>query len=266
MVIHYFSVAHFPYVYMFKLPLNMLNLQFVSGVRSDVSMVTESCFLQRNVNWLLLRFRTENTAVMCDVEQMLHSFHVNPCHRDFMWPVLLWSVKTQRKVREFFFSSWVHGKLHVIVFRINPVVGKTLHWLDRDKIILPLFKCSARVSVCEVISSKGCKHREWLNLSSLCLDRFADILLNKPVENAFLAARHHSETSSATPFHNSECMEINWKNRRKPACANFSTNYLTFRHRICQPSLSLPSFPPSPAASPSPQDYSFNKKCWTNVI
>ena len=33
---------------------------------------------------VLIRFRTENAAVMCDIEQMFHSFHVNPCHRDFL--------------------------------------------------------------------------------------------------------------------------------------------------------------------------------------
>ena len=33
---------------------------------------------------VLIRFRRENTAVMCDVEQMFHSFHVNPSHRDFL--------------------------------------------------------------------------------------------------------------------------------------------------------------------------------------
>ena len=31
-----------------------------------------------------LRFRKENVAVMCDVEQMFHSFHANPEHRDFL--------------------------------------------------------------------------------------------------------------------------------------------------------------------------------------
>ena len=33
---------------------------------------------------VLIRFRTETTAVMCDNEQMFHSFHVNPSHRDFL--------------------------------------------------------------------------------------------------------------------------------------------------------------------------------------
>ena len=33
---------------------------------------------------VLMRFRKENVAVMCDVEQMFHSFHVNPEHRDFL--------------------------------------------------------------------------------------------------------------------------------------------------------------------------------------
>lgn len=33
---------------------------------------------------VLIRFRNDNTAVMCDIEQMFHSFDVNPCHRDFL--------------------------------------------------------------------------------------------------------------------------------------------------------------------------------------
>ena len=33
---------------------------------------------------VLIRLRTESTAVMCDIEQMFHSFHVNPSHRDFL--------------------------------------------------------------------------------------------------------------------------------------------------------------------------------------
>ena len=37
-----------------------------------------------NLLGVLMRFRKENVAVMCDVEQMFHSFHVNPAHRDFL--------------------------------------------------------------------------------------------------------------------------------------------------------------------------------------
>lgn len=33
---------------------------------------------------VLIRFRTENTVVMCDIEQMFHSFYVNPSDRDFL--------------------------------------------------------------------------------------------------------------------------------------------------------------------------------------
>jgi len=38
---------------------------------------------------VLSRFRKEHTAVTCDIEQMCHSFHVNPEHRDFLR--FLWS-------------------------------------------------------------------------------------------------------------------------------------------------------------------------------
>lgn len=33
---------------------------------------------------VLIRFRKETTAVMCDIEQMFHSFHVIPANRDFL--------------------------------------------------------------------------------------------------------------------------------------------------------------------------------------
>ena len=31
-----------------------------------------------------MRFRQESVGVMCDVEQMFHSFHINPTHQDFL--------------------------------------------------------------------------------------------------------------------------------------------------------------------------------------
>lgn len=33
---------------------------------------------------VLVRFSKEKTAVMCNIEEMFHSFHVNPIHRDFL--------------------------------------------------------------------------------------------------------------------------------------------------------------------------------------
>jgi len=33
---------------------------------------------------VLFRFRREDVAAMCDVEQMFHSFHEDPKHRDFL--------------------------------------------------------------------------------------------------------------------------------------------------------------------------------------
>ncbi|XP_048580423.1 uncharacterized protein LOC116604791 [Nematostella vectensis] len=40
--------------------------------------------LMNNLIGVLMRFRKEEVAVMCDVEQMFHSFHVNPEHRNFL--------------------------------------------------------------------------------------------------------------------------------------------------------------------------------------
>ena len=40
--------------------------------------------LMNSLVGVLVRFRKESTAVMCDIEQMFHSFHVTPKHRDFL--------------------------------------------------------------------------------------------------------------------------------------------------------------------------------------
>ena len=40
--------------------------------------------LMNSLLGVLMRFRRENYAIMCDVEQMFFSFHVNPEHRDFL--------------------------------------------------------------------------------------------------------------------------------------------------------------------------------------
>lgn len=40
--------------------------------------------LMNSLTGVLIRFRREDVAAMCDVEQMFHSFHVTPEHRDFL--------------------------------------------------------------------------------------------------------------------------------------------------------------------------------------
>ena len=40
--------------------------------------------LMNSLLGVLIRFRKETTAVMCDIEQMFHSFHVDPSHRNFL--------------------------------------------------------------------------------------------------------------------------------------------------------------------------------------
>ena len=37
-----------------------------------------------NLTGVLMRFCKENIAVMCDIEEMFHSFYVDPPHRDFL--------------------------------------------------------------------------------------------------------------------------------------------------------------------------------------
>ena len=40
--------------------------------------------LMNSLLGVLLQFRRETTAVTCDIEQIFHSFHINPEHRDFL--------------------------------------------------------------------------------------------------------------------------------------------------------------------------------------
>jgi hypothetical protein len=40
--------------------------------------------LMNSLLGVLMRFRQESVGVMCDVEQMFHSFYVDPAHRDFL--------------------------------------------------------------------------------------------------------------------------------------------------------------------------------------
>ena len=40
--------------------------------------------LMNSLLGVLFRFQRETTAVMCDIKQMFHSFHVDPEHRDFL--------------------------------------------------------------------------------------------------------------------------------------------------------------------------------------
>ena len=58
-----------------------------SAEYSDVSLNKELLSgpdLMNSLLGVLIRFRRETKAVMCDIEQMFHSFHVDPNHRDFL--------------------------------------------------------------------------------------------------------------------------------------------------------------------------------------
>ncbi|XP_078364035.1 uncharacterized protein LOC144648306 [Oculina patagonica] len=53
------------------------------GVSLNKELLTGPDFMNSLVG-VLTRFRREDIAAMCDVEQMFHSFHVDPKHRDFL--------------------------------------------------------------------------------------------------------------------------------------------------------------------------------------
>ena len=58
-----------------------------SAKYSDVSLNKELLpgpDLMNSLLGVLIRFRRETTAIMCDIEQMFHSFHMDPNHRDFL--------------------------------------------------------------------------------------------------------------------------------------------------------------------------------------
>lgn len=58
-----------------------------SAEYSDVSLNRELLpgpDLMNSLVGVLMRFRRETNAIMCDIEQMFHSFHVDPNHRDFL--------------------------------------------------------------------------------------------------------------------------------------------------------------------------------------
>ena len=36
----------------------------------------------KNLTGVLMRFRKDNIAIMCDTKQMFHSFYIDPPHRE----------------------------------------------------------------------------------------------------------------------------------------------------------------------------------------
>ena len=54
------------------------------GGNSSNKVLLSGPDLMNNLIGVLMRFRKENIAVMCDIEQMFHSYYVDPPHRDFL--------------------------------------------------------------------------------------------------------------------------------------------------------------------------------------
>ncbi|XP_048576150.1 uncharacterized protein LOC125557528 [Nematostella vectensis] len=80
-----FYLSHFPTYHNTKKTIRVV---FDSSCEFDgVSLnkvILPGPDLMNNLIGVLMRFRKEEVAVMCDVEQMFHSFHVNPEHRNFL--------------------------------------------------------------------------------------------------------------------------------------------------------------------------------------
>lgn len=83
-------IPHFD-VYHPKKPDQIRVVYDCSAVFSDTSLNSQLLSgpdLTNSLLGVLLRFREEEVAITCDVEQMFHSFHVKPEHRDllrFLW-------------------------------------------------------------------------------------------------------------------------------------------------------------------------------------
>ena len=58
---------------------------------------------------VLLRFRREEVAVMCDVEHMFHSFHVNPEHRNVLRFLWFKDNDTTKEITEFHMTVHLFG-------------------------------------------------------------------------------------------------------------------------------------------------------------
>ena len=76
-----------------------------------------------NLLGVLMRFRKENVAVMCNVEQMFHSFHVNPAHRDFLHFLWLEGNDPSKPITEY--------RMNVHLFGNGPSPAVTTYGLRR---------------------------------------------------------------------------------------------------------------------------------------
>ena len=65
--------------------------------------------LMNSLLGVLIRFRRESTAIMCDIEQMFHSFHVDPNHRDFLRFLWFEDNKPGRPITEYRMNVHLFG-------------------------------------------------------------------------------------------------------------------------------------------------------------
>ena len=79
-------LPHFD-VYHPKRPDQIRVVFYCSAVFQDQSLnryLLQGPDMMNDLLGVLLRFRKEETAIICDIAQMFHSFHVNPENRDFL--------------------------------------------------------------------------------------------------------------------------------------------------------------------------------------
>ena len=85
--------------------------------------------LMNNLIGVLMRFRKENIAVMCDIEQMFHSFYVDPPHRDFLRFLWFEGKDPSKPIIEY--------RMNVHLFDNGPTIGnKIVETLYLNRVIL----------------------------------------------------------------------------------------------------------------------------------
>ena len=85
--------------------------------------------LMNNLIGVLMRFRKENIAVMCDIEQMFHSFYVDPPHRDFLRFLWFEGNDPSKPIIEY--------RMNVHLFDNGPTIGnKIVETLYLNRVIL----------------------------------------------------------------------------------------------------------------------------------
>ena len=140
--------------------------------------------LMNSLLGVLIRFRRETTAFMCDIEQMFHSFHVDPNHRDF--PRFLWfeDNKPENPIAEYrmnlpLFSNGPSPAVATFGLRRTATDGKEEFGEDARKFVHRNFYVDDGLA-----STPAAKQAIALVTATQAMLRTANLRLHKIVSNA----------------------------------------------------------------------------------